>query len=160
MPAWITAAMRAPRRVVGQVFNLRRIVNPPAALGRAPHGHGESPTGFAACRYVKPAPELYRPAEVNLLRETPAKPAGRWAGRTASASKSWSGRWWAGLPRAGNRTPERVIALQTRIPHGRQRNPFDKRSCPALWLERAFLDRDLPGLMLLAPPQADLFSGA
>jgi hypothetical protein len=37
---------------VGQVFNLRRIVNPPAALVRARHGLGESPTPFAACRYV------------------------------------------------------------------------------------------------------------
>jgi len=37
---------------VGQVFNLRRIVNPPAALGRARHGLGESPPLFAACRYA------------------------------------------------------------------------------------------------------------
>jgi hypothetical protein len=48
--------LRAPRRIVGQVFRgtpwVRRIVNPPAALVRARHGLGESPTPFAACRYV------------------------------------------------------------------------------------------------------------
>jgi hypothetical protein len=44
--------LRAPRRIVGQVFNLRRIVNPPAALVRARHGLGESPTPFGACRYA------------------------------------------------------------------------------------------------------------
>jgi hypothetical protein len=44
--------LRAPRRIVGQVFNLRRIVNPPAAIGRALHGCGESPTPIAACRYA------------------------------------------------------------------------------------------------------------
>src|ERR1035441_1024 len=38
--------LRAPRRIVGQVFNLRRIVNPPAALVRARPGLGESPTPF------------------------------------------------------------------------------------------------------------------
>ena len=32
-------------------------------------------------------------------------------------------------------------------PHGRQRNPFDKRFCPALWLERAFLDGDFTGVI-------------
>jgi len=37
---------------VGQVFNLRRIVNPPAALGRARHDRGESPAPVAACRYA------------------------------------------------------------------------------------------------------------
>ena len=37
---------------MGQVFNLRRIVNPPAALGRARHGPGELPPLFAACRYA------------------------------------------------------------------------------------------------------------
>jgi hypothetical protein len=34
--------------IVGQVFNLRRIVNPPAALLRARPALGESPTPFAA----------------------------------------------------------------------------------------------------------------
>jgi hypothetical protein len=37
---------------VGQIGNLRRIVNPPAALGRARRDRGESPTPFAACRYA------------------------------------------------------------------------------------------------------------
>ena len=37
---------------MGQIVNLRRIVNPPAALGRARRDHGESPTLFATCRYV------------------------------------------------------------------------------------------------------------
>src|ERR1035441_8832805 len=36
------------RAIVGQVVNLRRIVNPPAALVRAHRDHGESPTPFAA----------------------------------------------------------------------------------------------------------------
>jgi hypothetical protein len=36
----------------GRFFNLRRIVNPPAALVRARHGREESPTPFAACRYA------------------------------------------------------------------------------------------------------------
>jgi hypothetical protein len=44
--------LRAPRRIVGQIGNLRRIVNPPAALGRARRDRGESPTPFAACRYA------------------------------------------------------------------------------------------------------------
>jgi hypothetical protein len=45
--------LRAPRRIVGQVFNLRRIFNPPAALDRARHDRRESPTLFAACRYAR-----------------------------------------------------------------------------------------------------------
>jgi len=47
----------------------------------------------------------------------------------------------------GIETPERVIAPQAREPHGRQRNPFDKRFCPALWLERAFLDGNVTGVI-------------
>jgi hypothetical protein len=43
---------RAPRRIVGQVFNLRRIVNPPAALVRARHCLGESPPLVAARRHA------------------------------------------------------------------------------------------------------------
>jgi hypothetical protein len=35
---------------VGQVGNLRRIVNPPAG---SEHNAGESPEKFAACRYVE-----------------------------------------------------------------------------------------------------------
>ena len=37
---------------MGQDGILRRIVNPPAALSRASRQRGESPTLFAACRYV------------------------------------------------------------------------------------------------------------
>ena len=44
--------LRAPRRIVGQVFNLRRIFNPPAALGRARHNRGEPLPLVAACRYA------------------------------------------------------------------------------------------------------------
>ena len=36
------------RAIVGQVFNLRRIVNPPAALVRARHAPGESPPPLSA----------------------------------------------------------------------------------------------------------------
>jgi hypothetical protein len=44
--------LRVPRRIVGQVFRgtpwVRRIVNPPAARGRARPGLGESPPPFPA----------------------------------------------------------------------------------------------------------------
>jgi len=41
-----------PRRIVGQACSLRRIANPPAALGRARRDRGASPPLVAACRYV------------------------------------------------------------------------------------------------------------
>ena len=58
LPVFLAAAhcvhriLRAPRRIVGQAGSLRRIVNPPAALGRARRYRGESPPprGFAAMR--------------------------------------------------------------------------------------------------------------
>src|ERR1039458_1772286 len=51
----------APRRIsesrlwvlVGQVVNLRRIGNPPAALGRAAATFGGTPAPFVACRYAE-----------------------------------------------------------------------------------------------------------
>jgi hypothetical protein len=66
------------------VLNLRRIVNPPAALVRARHGLGESPTPFAACRYAgqagslrpsgtRPAPLQEKPALYAALRARVAK---------------------------------------------------------------------------------------
>ena len=63
--------LRAPRRMVGQVFNLRRIVNPPAALGRARHDRGESPTPFAARRYA---------GQIGNLRRLGNPPAARLPG--------------------------------------------------------------------------------
>src|ERR1017187_1337204 len=57
----------------GRLFNLRRIVNPPAALGRAAATLPEPPSPFAACRYAgqlgnlrrvgtPPEPPVNRPA--------------------------------------------------------------------------------------------------
>jgi hypothetical protein len=75
--------LRAPRRIVGQVFNLRRIVNPPAALGHALHDRGESPTAFAARRYVgqdgilrggwQPPPFLYFAKVGSILKQAGLK---------------------------------------------------------------------------------------
>jgi hypothetical protein len=64
--------LRAPRRIpVGQVVNLRRIVNPPASLGRARRDHGESPTPFAALPLCGQAGSLRR------VGNPPGYPLGR-----------------------------------------------------------------------------------
>ena len=53
---WIVRLPEFPGRHVGQDCRgtpwVRRIFNPPAALGCAHHNRGESPTPFAACRHV------------------------------------------------------------------------------------------------------------
>jgi hypothetical protein len=65
-------------RSVGQVFNLRRIVNPPAAPpGRARHGLGDSPTPSAACRSA---------GQDGLLRATQGYP-----GQPAPTVRVWAG---------------------------------------------------------------------
>jgi hypothetical protein len=75
--------LRAPRRIVGQVFNLRRIVNPPAALVRARRHLGESPPLVAARRYVgqdgilrggwQPPPFLYFAKVGSILKQAGLK---------------------------------------------------------------------------------------
>ena len=67
--------LRAPRRIVGQVFRgtlwVRRIVNPPA---------GESPTPFAACRYV---------GQVFNLRPSGTRPAPSDGSSPERLTSSW-----------------------------------------------------------------------
>jgi hypothetical protein len=100
-----------------------------------------------ACRYVKPDPGLYRPAEGNLLRRDAGKsrrPLG-WTHRIGSEElvREMVGRTAA---RKESNTREGNCSPGAGTPWG-QRNPFDKRFCPALWLERAFLDRDFTGVI-------------
>ena len=96
---------------------------------------------------MKPGPDLYRPAQVHLLRGDAGKTR-RALGRThrtgsEELAREMLGRTatrWESNTREGNCSPG------AGTPWG-QRNPFDKRFCPALWLERAFLDGDFTGVM-------------
>src|ERR1035437_7252049 len=96
--------LRAPRRIsesrlwvlVGQVVRgalwVRRIVNPPAALGRAAATFGES-SPFAACRYAGQVADLrggwLPPPACNCWRSTSSW---RSCSKTVKVAKSYAGR--------------------------------------------------------------------